>query len=50
MTQKGNSVAGVSGSVSREQHRYIASLVKDGLASRWSPLRTVKELGKKLEI
>jgi hypothetical protein len=48
MTQKGNSVAGVSGSVSREEHRYIESLIKNNLASRWTRWRTLKEASKLL--
>jgi hypothetical protein len=50
MTQKGNSVAGVSGSVSREQHRYVESLIKNKLASRWTRWRTLKEVAKTLVI
>jgi hypothetical protein len=43
MTQKGNSVAGVSGSVSREEHRYVESLITKKLASRWTRWRTLEE-------
>jgi hypothetical protein len=48
MTQKGNSVAGVSGSVSREEHRDVARLIQLGLASRWTRWRTLKEASKLL--
>ena len=42
--------SGVSGSVSREEHRYVESLVNNKLASRWTRWRTLEEAVKLLVV